>query len=459
MLPDEILLASFDFCAGEYQYAKRGKEAWQSLVHVCRRWRSVVFGSPRRLKLQLVCTSGTPARDTLGVWPALPLFIQCNDDDYRTANVDNIIAVLEHSHRICNITLLGVPSSHLANLLPAMQGPFQELTHLKLRLYDEEMLPNLPDSFLGGSAPHLRVLSLVGIPFPGLPKLLWSTTHLVCLYLEHIPHSGYFSPEAMVTALSTLTSLEDLCLEFQSPQSYPDQASRRPPPSTRFVLPVLTELRFKGACEYLDDLAACIDAPELNDLNITFFNQILFDTPQIIQFISRTQILEALDNAHVVFERDAAWVNLSSQTSDYGELNVKIPCKESDWQVSSLEQVCTSSLPLLSMLEDLYIYEDSDPRPNWQGNIENALWLELLHPFTAVKNLYLSKKIAPLIVPALQELVGARTTEALPTLQNIFWEGLQPSGPVHEDLGWFIAARRITTHPIAISHWDRRTWL
>jgi hypothetical protein len=35
----------------------------------------------------------------------------------------------------------------------------------------------------------------------------------------------------------------------------------------------------------------------------------------------------------------------------------------------------------------------------WHDDIENSEWLELLRPFTSVKNLY-----APHIVPALQEL-------------------------------------------------------
>jgi hypothetical protein len=449
MLPDEVLLAVFDFCADEYQFAKYRKEEWQSLVHVCRRWRSVVFGSPRRLKLQLVCTARTPVSDTLDVWPALPLFILCDNDEYRTPSIDNMIAALKRNDRICNITLLGVPSPHLESILPAMQEPFPELTDLKLRLYNET-LTVLPDSFLGGSAPLLRVLSLSGILFPGLPNLLLSATHLVCLYLECIPHSWYFSPEAMVTALSTLTSLEDLWLEFQSPLSRPDRASRRPPPSTRSVLPVLAELRFKGDVEYLDDLVARIDAPQLDDLNITFFN--VFDTPQVMQFISRTPTLEALEIANVVFSRDAAWVSFSS---DYGELKVKVPCRESDWQVSYLEQICTSSLPPLSRFEVLYIYEVSDMQQHWQEGIETveiALWLGLLHPFTGVKELYLSKKVGPFIALALQELVGARTTEALPTLQNIFLEDLRL---VQERIGEFIAARQVISHPIAVSGWHR----
>ena len=73
--------------------------------------------------------------------------------------------------------------------------------------------------------------------------------------------------------------------------------------------------------------------------------------------------------------------------------------RELDWQVSSMEQVCTSCLPPLLNLEHLYIYENPRWRQHWQDNIENALWLELLRPFTSVKNLFLSKDFARRIVP------------------------------------------------------------
>ena len=105
------------------------------------------------------------------------------------------------------------------------------------------------------------------------------------------------------------------------------------------------------------------------------------------------------------------------------------------------------------MLEDLYIYE-SPSQPVWKDNIENTLWLELLRPFPAVKNLYLSEKFASLIIPALQELTGGSTTEVLPTLQNIFLEELQPSGTVQASIRQFAATRQVTSHPIAVSRWD-----
>jgi hypothetical protein len=75
------------------------------------------------------------------------------------------------------IDLQKVSSSHLENLSAAMLVPFPELTVLRLGSYGEVVLP---DSFLGGSASHLEELYLSRIPFPGLPKLLLSATHL-CL--------------------------------------------------------------------------------------------------------------------------------------------------------------------------------------------------------------------------------------------------------------------------------------
>jgi hypothetical protein len=183
-------------------------------VHVCRQWRTVVFGSPRRLNLRLYCTTKT--RTPVDVWPALPLLIA---GVHNTKEFDNTVALLERSDRVYHIDLIDY-SSHSEKILAAMQKPFPELTYL--RFFPAKAVTVVLDSFLGGSVPLLRELTLGGIPFPGLPKLLLSATHLTYLYLFHIPHSGYFSPDAIVTALSTLSSLLQLRLEFESPRSLPD---------------------------------------------------------------------------------------------------------------------------------------------------------------------------------------------------------------------------------------------
>src|SRR6266852_1607701 len=98
VLPDEVLLEIFDFYTIMKPSGGTGKmvvEAWQSLAHVCRRWRSLVFRSPRRLNLQLYCTPKTPAKDTLDLWPALPLIVWGLMSS--SSSMDNITVALGQS--------------------------------------------------------------------------------------------------------------------------------------------------------------------------------------------------------------------------------------------------------------------------------------------------------------------------------------------------------------------------
>jgi hypothetical protein len=464
---------------------KRNIEVWIKLIHVCQRWRTVVFQSPLRLNLRLVCTPLTHTRDILDAWPPLPLIIDDHVDLHNKAFMkDNIIAALEHNDRVCRIHLkfMHLVLQYFTNSAGILK-PFPELTYLSLNIFaddqepklpdseltylslshfiryaDEDQEPKLPDSFLGGSAPRLQSLSLIRVSFPALPKLLLSTTHLVRLELTSIPRSGYISPETMVTSLSALTSLESLELRFAYPQRRPSLETRRPPllPLTRSILPSLTEIEFKGVSEYLEEILARIDAPRLHWLYVTFFNQFIFDTPQLSQFISRSPTLRALEKGRI---ESSVWditFRFQSQTSDV-LLTIQILCTVSEWQLSSLEQVCTSLLPPVSMLEDLYISEDRRyiKSLHWPDDVENSLWLELLHSFSAVKNLYISEKFVPRIAPTLQELVGGRTMQVLPVLGNIFLGGFQPSRPLQEGIEKFVAARLLISHPVAVSRWNR----
>ena len=459
MLHDDVLLEIFE----SYVDACRIIEKWITLAHVCRRWRILVFQSPRRLNLQLVCTPSTLATNSLDIWPPLPFIILCTSDD-STSNVDSTIAALELNDRVSQIELLCLSYSRMEYVAKsaAMQKPFLELTHLDLSIDHDDGHddgPVLPNSFLGGTAPRLRSIYLSFIQFPGLPKLLLSATHLVILDLSYITHSGYISPETMATTISALTGLESLRLQFL--YSPPALESQRPPLSQlrRSILPNLTRMLFAGVSGYLEEILAWIDAPRLNKVLITLNNQFIFDTPQLFQLISRSPTLRAPEKGQIIFYSNFIIVKFPSQTSDLGELTVKIPFITSElWQFSSLELVCTSSFPPFSTLEDLYIRQVDDIYSHLRrlDDIQNMLWLQLLHPFGTVKNLYLCNKLVPCIALALEELVGSRTTEVLPTLENLFLEGFQPSRPFHEGIETFIAARRITSHPVAVSRWDNK---
>jgi len=336
-----------------------------------------------------------------------------------------------------------------------MQVPFPELTDLRLHSCGQ-WPPVISDSFLGGSAPGLRSVSLCGIPFPGLPKLLLSANHLVELALSDIPVSGYISPEAMVAPFSVLPNLSFLSLEFQSGQTGPGWESPSLPPPERSILPALNDFQFTGFTGYLEDFVTFIDAPQLKTSEITFFDETDLVIPRLVQFINRTPTLRTRDEAHVRFNDTAASVKLRSRTSILftEDITINISCSEPDWQLSSIEQVCNSSFPPISTVEDLYIEHEYWDRVWKEDAIENTLWLQLLLPFAAVKNLYLSRTFARSIATALQELGGGRIIQMLPSLQNIFVEGLEPSGPFQENIGPFIAARQLSDHPIAIAVWD-----
>ena len=411
----------------------------------------------------------------LNIWPELPIVVENHGQE--TWGMDNILAALEQTDRICDLTLI-VSRSDLEKALEEMQQPFPLLTNLSLWHFDKSEPPVIPASFLGGSAPLLRSLHLMNIPFPGLPKLLLSATHLVDIMLSKIPYSGHFSPEVLVTCLSALTRLETLGIIFESPRSRAGRTSLHPLPRT--LLPFLTKFYFEGVSEYLEDLVARIDAPRLSGMEITFFHQLIFDTPQLAQFICRAAKLKAQKGAYVSFNNSNVRVALpqSRTTSESFDGNLKklaldISCSHSDWQLSSLAQVCSSSFPqaLIHTVEDLEIFEAAllvgSYRVPWQDDLESNQWIELLHPFTAVKDLKLSWNFTQHIAPVLQELVGDRTMEVLSALQTLSIdvpllrdepipsEFPFPSRLVQESIEQFVAARELAGHPITVRRWMR----
>jgi hypothetical protein len=51
--------------------------------------------------------------------------------------------------------------------------------------------------------------------------------------------------------------------------------------------PLEAILHFRGVSEYLEYVVIRIDAPRLDSLYMRFFHQLIFDIPQLAQFVSR----------------------------------------------------------------------------------------------------------------------------------------------------------------------------
>jgi len=317
----------------------------------------------------------------LDIWPALPIVIDANITNSRRSGVTNIIAALKRHDLVCRINIWGVPNSLLKSA--AMKKRFPMLTDLTLRS-NEENAPVIPDSFLGGSAPRLQSLSFTGIPFPfpALGKLFLSATDLVACHLVDIPKSGIISPDLIVTTLSTLTRLEQLLIGFRSPRSRADREGRHPSLMKCLVLLSLTDFFFKGDSEYLEDIVGRIDAPALDSLTIIFLNQLVFDTPLLRDFFSRTELFCEPYRADVFVSTDITF-RLFQIEETVEDLEVTISSKVAEWQLSSLAAFCSSSLPPLPTLERLSIQGHISKGVDQAStdNMESGQWLELLHPF------------------------------------------------------------------------------
>ena len=400
-----------------------------------------------------------PARTA--IWPPFPITIwnMINDAIWNSINDaiwNSIIdaepdadpampeedAAIAHPDNVCEIYLY-LACSQLPRLASAMQKPFPALIHLALEVLDSDdspPTPALPDGFLGGSAPRLQSLKLNRISFPALPNLLLSATGLVSLALLNVPESGYISPEVIVTSLAVMPNLKSLTIEFKFPSPLPDRERRHPSRSTRTALPALTYLRFQGVCKYSEELMAQIDAPLLDTIYTTF-HQSVFNIPELAKFMRRTTRFQAFNEAHVEFCYKKIIVQ-SHPPTQFGKVSgLKITCKDVDGGPSSLAQILISLFPSIYVVEYLYIYGSG-----YLGWIDDIQWLEIFHPFTAVRKLYISQKFAAYITPALQELVRERVTDVLPALECLFLEDLLRSDLFQEQL---------LGHPVTVSHWVR----
>ncbi|KAI0285703.1 hypothetical protein BC826DRAFT_1109169 [Russula brevipes] len=452
-LTDDALLEIFDSCLSENHSRPRlrNTDEWHALVHVCRRWRNIVFASPHRLNLRLLCTRNRSVKATLNIWPVLPLEV-----DYSYMGTwevqDNVIAALEHHDRVRQIFLGAVPNPVWETLAAAMQVPFPELISLWL-LSDRSMPVLFPDVFLGGSAPRLKTVCLEGIPFPAVRNLLLSASDLVNLSLWRLPHSGYISPALMVACLSSLNRLESLELGFQSPLSRPNQPS--PPPQTRVVLPALSYLNFIGMTDYSEEFVARIDTPVFNQLYMVFFMDLVFDIPHLKQFIGRARGLKPSKAARLLFEPQSIRLELGQLDQPPGP-RLEVRCNRMDWQLDSMALICGQLSSFFTSIERLdLIWGDISLEPQGKDDMESTQFLEIFQPFTAIRSLYVYKTLVPFIASALvlKELDRESATEVLPDLCDLFLGGSAISGSIQEDIQPFIEARRLSSQPVAVHHW------
>jgi hypothetical protein len=412
-LDDEILLSIFNYYRLDGNSAWNDRLGWCKLSHICRRWRHLVHCSISHLGLRILCTKGTPIVDKLEHLPPLPLFIDFRDTAVPLSGQDElgIYHALLLRDRVRHM-VLHLPPSILHRFLMLMDGPFPTLEHLSLSSMDDEITSLItPKDF---RAPNLRHLTLLGV---GLPKGLsfLSTVSLTTLTLTKIRASGYFLPGPLVKSLHSLPQLEELTISFSIPIPRPSaEKELLGAQETMVTLPSLKQLTFQGVSAYLERLVAQIRSPLLECLSITLFGQVAFALPHLSHFVNMTERLKP-HTTKVMFERDSVSVIMDRN------IVLSVLCKQLDWQVDCMAQICSALMPTLYGAEVLTLDFHGPRMPaEWQnGEIDGTTWHELLRSFIGVKVLDICYALSPELSRALQLGDAGRDPELLPHLQKL----------------------------------------
>ena len=208
---------------------------------------------------------------------------------------------------------------------------------------------------------RLRTLHTTRVAITSFPRLSPLCQDLTDIQLYEIPSFGYFSPEAFADALSGVTNLRNPSLHFLSFPSRRKYLDLPPPSEERVLLPAFTCFKYRGTSKYLDSFVDRIDAPRLGDIDITFFSQPTMDASQLGRFIERIEMQTSLNRAEVEISVDAISIAFFGQ-STAPPLRLRIPCKQLDWQLSSMAQICSNhSPPFLFHIEYLHIDSTQSP--------------------------------------------------------------------------------------------------
>ena len=417
-------------------------------MHTCRKWRRIAFASQGPLRLRLFCTHGTPVQETLHFWPALPIVVEYGGlpelDPPVPEDEDNIIAALEQSDRVISISL--TVTSLLMEKLSAIEKPFSELQDLVLLSRDGVPLI-LPITFRWGQC--LRLLHSTGIAFPALLQPLYSSssTNLTDLKLHDAFRPRQVSPEILKDILSKMTRLRSLSLHFCPTANY--CFPLLPLFGESVFLPVLTRINYRGSVAYLEGIVNVIDAPSLENVEVTFDNPSLA-LPEFKKFVDRIEMDRSHRGAHILSSEPAILMS-SKWPGAFMRLKLQSLSKPSLMQISSMAQICLDFSPFF-WNDEGYDLRISIARPSGRTDrSSDGELLELLDPFTKrLFHLMLDANHWTNIVHTSQPRLNE---DVLPAMHKLY---IPQPGPRHafvrEAVVSAMISRRLSGRPIDVEY-------
>jgi hypothetical protein len=431
-----------------------GDAWWYKLIHVCQRWRIVIFQSASYLGLSLVCTKGTPVADMLAHSPSLPLVIDYIREYHGIPAEDEqrAIIALKQRDRVRRINL-ELSIANLQKLLLVIKEEYPILEHLTIRyqIKDNRTFLTLPETL---EAPHLRHLTLVGFALPIGFRLLATAVRLVTLCLTMNSPSTHFHPNSLLQWLSSMPQLETLIINFIIPARIRDEETQLTHPSvmTPVTLPNLRYFWFQGHGSYLEALVQQI-TPCPEKLGIRLSNESTFCFSRLAQFINSAKNLK-FETVKFKF----SGLRVTVEVYPHGEaeicaLSMDISGRDFDWHVSWVEEFLDffsqffSSVERLSLEFGVVIAFWSDEQPSF--GLDRIEWRRLLGSFGNVRTLLIDDALAAGVFRCLQLDDGEFRLELLPELQEIaYYSG---SGSGGDAFTPFIDARQKAGRPITLT--------
>ncbi|KAH9042943.1 hypothetical protein EDB83DRAFT_2640731 [Lactarius deliciosus] len=458
-LPGDVLLEIFDAYRQlhehqpDYEKLWNSRDGWFKLAHVCRNWRHIVLLSSSRLQVHLLFTPRrSPTDPVLRRLPPFPILVDYCTGPWTDREERLVLAAISGKHR-SRVRGIVVQRPCFAKLFKALGHPFPKLERLEICFPYGHPGSILPTTFLSGSAPSLRRLTLREVVSERLP-LLSSATGLVELALTLSNTYGALPDASLIANLQRMSCLRRL--ELKATGVVPSLniiTDTPPPPTCAGTLSKLTDLIFVGRGPYLQVLVGSLAAPSLQhlDVDITASPGHNSFVPHLCKFIRDAEcqfIAVRLDFSNWTFGFFAETCPKSGHARPF---RIIIP------QPVSPEEIGIMLSGPLSTVEELVVDSKGSPFTQQVGQVQ---WRGFFNHIRRVKTVQMSPQVALNVAHSFQLGGQEPALDLFPALEQVevpltYLPPIVSEDPIKDSIldafEPFVAARKQMGRPIRLS--------
>ena len=469
---DDLLVEIFDFCRRDNISPNTYPQNWwYTLAHVCQKWRRVLFATPTRLGITLVCNSRTPVADLLASFPpSLPLVVYWGNPgtfDTEESVEKGALVALGHPERVRRITLR-TSENALGKAFSSMRACFPMLETLQLCCSSESVRDpktTLSDKFEAPNLRHLQLSDLILLR-PSLVKTVLTRPSVVSFSIGEITMKS----DELMTYLALMPHLKVLKVGIafsipseQTARKERDLCGRGGQPGTaQLALTELEEFEYQGTSHYLEAVAARISAPTLKKLSVTVTNKV-DESAELdrnsFKFFARLVggaanlvfphcRVRNKDGFSIVMDHEELWTGRGAFELKFNDRGYYFDAK-----IGLVTNICRVLAPTPSTVQSLLV-EDAH-RNRWDREPNHGEWRELLRVFDNVKTL----RVAGRYVEELRKVLEPKPKDPgsnavllslLPRLQEIVRYGGGEGEKEKEPFAGFVKARKGAGSPVRV---------